>query len=158
MEGDTRDSVDKYYERIDDFVADSTASQSHHVFYDVSRASDGLLVVRLPESSLRYYVPYEAGNAALCNVGGTYDDRNDNKRGIERSFGQSKPFDAIRANDGSSERIIKCLVEEYIEGTPRDNRLLHNEYRVTLNGSWKEERYETILPVWRVQRKNNHDT
>ena len=124
--------VDYYDDYTDDMVADYSTKS---IGYDLFRASDGFKLQSVPELSLRQYESYPIGSKALCNVGDL-------------------------GNNGKEDQIIPCSVKDYSSIEPFGIMVLRNEYKVIIPTNEDEimkskEYYETILPVWKLQRRNN---
>ena len=130
--------IDYYDEYTDDMVADYSTNS---VGYDLVRISDGFKLEKVPESSLRQYEPYPLGSTVLCNLG-------------ELGSG--------------TDRIIPCSIQGFktketsslLSGITHDGTMMFDsEYKViVLDKTVTTNEFETTLPLWRLQRRNDHDT
>mmetsp|Transcript_31370 Transcript_31370/g.66026 ORF Transcript_31370/g.66026 Transcript_31370/m.66026 type:complete len:260 (+) Transcript_31370:115-894(+) len=94
--------------------------------YRVTKTTDGKEVTNLPEKFLHKYVPYSAGDEALCNIG---------------EFKKARPI------------IVRCTVIEYEPAASRGAMVLQGDYSVQVHATKANEEYETSLPVWKLQRR-----
>lgn len=94
--------------------------------YRVTKTTDGKEVRGLPEKFLHMYVPYSAGDEALCNIG---------------NFKENRPI------------IVRCTVLRYEPAAARGALVLQGNYDVQVHPTKANEEYVTTLPVWKLQRR-----
>lgn len=124
-------SDDLHVDYYDDLTDDIVAEYQHSFGYDLIRATDGFKLNQIPESSLRNYEPYSIGTKALCNIG---------------EFGTGK------------ETSVPCSINEYTPSESSGILVLQNQYMaLILDGPGVNKQFEISLPVWKLQRINNHD-
>jgi hypothetical protein len=94
--------------------------------YRVTKTTDGKEVADIPAKHVHPYVPYQTGDAALCNIG---------------DFKPARPI------------IVRCTVLEYVPAAARGAMVLQGRYAVRVGQTKANEEYETELPVWKLQRR-----